>query len=864
MTGYHEAGVTMELGRSTIADAPPVVAIPRRERSVTGSATASAHSLGGSLAARRRLNDRDGLELRAHLVDAVGEAVVAIGPDGRVVYVNPPAEELYACSAGDALGRPASDVLGWGLPDDVVARMVTCDHDAVTWTGDLTLRDGATACITVAPVRIAGEVVAMVASAADTTERDLAQAALLHQSLHDEVTGLPNRRGLVARIDGALERHDFGASSIGIIRLDIHDLRTVSDSFGQMAASRVMETVSRSIAGAAHTGDVVARISGASFGILCPHVRRSSTATQLADRLRAVARQPVAVGANSVTLGASAGIASSTEGTEGAEELLQRANIALSHARELGRDESWMYDDEFRLQLLRQLELEALIRRAIALGEVTLGYQPIVRLHDQAIMGAEALLRMQDDQGEAISAFELVTVAERAGLIGDLGRLVLRTACREAARWQRQHPERFLSVSVNVSATQLNDARLPDDVEAVLKTTGLDAGRLNLEMTETVLMADSTWSIRQLARLKMSGVRLSADDFGTGYSSLAYLKRFPLDTIKADISFVAGLPDSPEDVAVVSAIAAMADALGLSVVAEGVENLRQLGELERLGCGYGQGYLWSRAVPGDELMELLDAAESETELVVSQPGRGRTLALADEEGVDVALRAFAHEVRNPLSVVTGWAAMLETDDPRSVDAPAAGGHIRRAGERIERLLVDLDDIVALEEGRVVLRASAVELWQLVGDLIEDLGPRLGVSVALDRSGASPVNVHVDVARIEQVIVNLVSNAAKFSPPAGEIEVLVGRHDGWAEVTVLDEGPGIPEADIALAFRKYGRLDRRQPGSGMGLYLARGIARAHGGEVIYQRRSAAGGARFDLRLPAEGAASGLPVLLPPAA
>lgn len=313
--------------------------------------------------------------------------------------------------------------------------------------------------------------------------------------------------------------------------------------------------------------------------------------------------------------------------------------------------------------------------------------------------------------------------------------------------------------------------------------------------------------------------------------------------------------------AVVSAIIALAEAVGLRVVAEGVENLRQLRELERLGCGFGQGYLWSRAVPGDDFIDLVEGGSVAAGGAPGEHGEGRS-RLDPDDSLQIAFRSFAHEARNPLSIVLGWAEILRSDAHGEEEVIEVGDHIRRAGERIERLLANLDDIVALEEGRLRLDARPVDLRVLVAELLADMTASVDGPLVFDQTDLTPAVVHADAGRIEQVVVNLVSNAAKFSPARSPVEVVVGLHGTWADVSVLDQGPGIDAAEVALAFRKFGRLDRAVTGTGMGLYLARGIARAHGGEVGYRARSPEGGSIFTLRLPTSSPprlAGGTPVV-----
>jgi signal transduction histidine kinase len=309
---------------------------------------------------------------------------------------------------------------------------------------------------------------------------------------------------------------------------------------------------------------------------------------------------------------------------------------------------------------------------------------------------------------------------------------------------------------------------------------------------------------------------------------LALLKQYPLDAIKADLSFVAGLPDSPEDVAILEAMMGVAKALGLYVVAEGVEDARQLAELQRLGCLFGQGYLWSPAVDGDLFLEEVQAPVT----IVAPDGSPVAVRAADgrgpsaqsrllEDDLDVVFRSLAHEIRTPLTVVMGYASLLESSvDP--ADRPMATS-IRSDVERF-----DLDRVVEA--------------------LVGDLSPVFSRPITVEVPGGEPVPVEADRSRVDQILTNLVSNAVKFSPGGTAVSVIVSATVDDVEVSVADEGPGIDPADIGLVYRKYARIDRTRSGSGLGLYLARGMARAHGGDVTYRRRSDAGGSVFTVRLP----------------
>jgi EAL domain-containing protein (putative c-di-GMP-specific phosphodiesterase class I) len=792
-----------------------------------------------------------GLELRASLIDSVDEALVAVDADGSVVFMNRAAEDLFGCSAGFALTRALADALPLRLPEGLVASLLNRPLTAGPWTGEVAVfsEDPCLVMLTISPIRVEDQVIALLLSARGRRRGGVLRG---QPDSHDEATGLLNLPGVIVGLTDMVEHHDFDTSAVAVIRIELDSTyRAALPSTGRRSAALAL-------ASAVHTGDIVGRSSESSFTVCCPHLLGANEAMRFAEGLRGLMADPVALGPDQIPRRAAAGLVMVYRPGDTAEELIHRTGLAVAHRRDREPADLAVYDDALQQQIMREVDIEVLLREAIAADEVPLAYQPVVQITDQAIVGAEALLRMVDDRGDPVPAPEAIEVAERTGLISELGLVVMRTACREAARWQHQHPERAIGVAVNVSASQLHDGTFPDQVEAVLNETGLKPARLTLEMTESVLMANSAQSTRQLARLKMSGVHLSADDFGTGYSSLAYLKRFPLEVIKADLSFVAGLPDSPEDVAIVSAIIAMADAVGLDVVAEGVENIRQLSELERLGCGFGQGYLWSRAVPGDEFLVLLERARAggAAPRAPVEPATRRAAAAGLDDSLQAVFRTFAHEVRTPLTVMTGWAALLDDADLRPAQRTEASRAIRRAGARIDRLVGSLDDVLALEDGHLELDARPVELRQVVTQLLDDFRPRLSHPIVFDRYDASPVKVHVDVARIEQVLTNLISNAAKFSPPGAPIEVVIGCHGTWADVSVLDQGPGIAEADVALAFRKYGRLGSSHRGLGIGLYLARGITRAHGGEVCYRRRAEPTGSIFNLRLPRGGGPLGL--------
>jgi len=407
-------------------------------------------------------------------------------------------------------------------------------------------------------------------------------------------------------------------------------------------------------------------------------------------------------------------------------------------------------------------------------------------------------------------------------------------------------------VSVNLSAGQVQDLDLPDKVRTVLEETQLDPSLLAFEIAESVLLDDVPTAARQLARLRMLGVQLTADDFGAGYSSLLTLRRLPLDAVKADISFVAGLPGSPEDVAILGAVMGVANALGLRVVAKGVENRGQLAELRRLGCDDGQGYHWSPGVAGAAFLAVVNASSTGAAADGSaaadgdpagRSGAGRVV----EDDLDVVFRALAHEIRTPLTVVMGYSSLLETTLGDGDDGVAATS-IRQAAERISHLVSNLEDVRMIDHGTLRLDVEVLDLRTLARDHVAEMATVLGRSVVLEHDRRESLMAEVDRPRVQQVLTNLISNAAKFSPRGSVITVAVIVDGDWVDVSVADEGPGIGPAEVGLMFRKYARGDRTRPGSGLGLYLARGTARAHGGDITFRRGRYGTGSVFTLRLP----------------
>jgi predicted signal transduction protein with EAL and GGDEF domain len=364
----------------------------------------------------------------------------------------------------------------------------------------------------------------------------------------------------------------------------------------------VLLTVTDLLRDALRPGDTLARLGGDEFAVCCEDLGSPEEAIVVAARIQERLRGPFEVQQQDVYVTVSIGIVLARgDGETTADAMLRDADAAVHRAKERGRDRFELFDEEMRTRAVRRLTLESELRRAIEREELEVFYQPVVALHSGLVTGVEALARWRHPTRGFIPPNEFVPLAEEAGVIGKLDELVLRTACREAAAWDTGP----VQVAVNVSGRHLEEAGFPEKVGALLGDAGLDPALLCLEITESVFLGDALRIRRQLALLDELGVEIAVDDFGTGYSSLRYLKRFPVHVLKVDQSFVAEIDRAPRDTAIVQAVIALAHALDLTVIAEGVETGGQLASLLGLGCERGQGYHWSEPVCAAEIREFL-------------------------------------------------------------------------------------------------------------------------------------------------------------------------------------------------------------------------------------------------------------------
>jgi diguanylate cyclase (GGDEF)-like protein len=443
-------------------------------------------------------------------------------------------------------------------------------------------------------------------------ERKRAQAAetaLQHQAFHDGLTDLPNRALLVDRLDHALARGERHPTQTAVLFLDLDRFKGVNDSLGHATGDELIVAMADRLRSVVRPGDTVARFGGDEFVILCEELEHEREAVAIAQRIAETLVVPFQLGERRIVLTASIGLAFASSAGETADSLLRGADCAMYRAKDRGRDRIELFDDDMRARALVRLETENDLRTAIDDGQLHIHYQPVVELPGGDVNGVEALVRWMHPRRGMVPPSEFIGLAEESGLILPIGALVLSGACRQVAAWNDAHRGRApLTVSVNLSAHQLIFPGLRDVVARALVDSALDPNLLCLEITETVLMEDAGSSRAVLDSLKALGVRLAVDDFGTGYSSLLYLRRFPVDILKVDRSFVSGLGQSPADTAIVAGVVGLAHALGLVAVAEGVETAEQADRLAGLGCNLAQGYRWSRPLPVEGLWQWLDDA----------------------------------------------------------------------------------------------------------------------------------------------------------------------------------------------------------------------------------------------------------------
>lgn len=432
----------------------------------------------------------------------------------------------------------------------------------------------------------------------DVTERRTYEQQLQYQAYHDALTGLPNRLLFLQRLREAQMQSLASGTNLAVLFMDLDRFKVVNDSLGHTAGDQLLVQVARRLSTCVRARDTVARLGGDEFILLLEEIDLTE-ARRIADRIMASLQAPVHVGGRDLVINASLGIRMSAGDLEAVDDLIRDADSALYHAKFSGRGRYHVFSEELMLAAMQQLEMESDLRRAVAQQEFELFYQPIINMESGAVTGAEALLRWHHPTRGLLLPGEFLGMAEETGLILEINQWVLETACRQIRCWIDQGT--LMQLSINLSAKELHSPALVENVKALLDRYQIPGNLLQVEVTESDMMLDRAGSARILRDMRDLGVRVALDDFGAGHSSLKYVKEFGVDVIKVDRSFVSGLPHHGDDLSIVTAIAALAGALGLTVVAEGVEREEHAAALRAIGCNLAQGFHFARPLPLSQL-----------------------------------------------------------------------------------------------------------------------------------------------------------------------------------------------------------------------------------------------------------------------
>jgi diguanylate cyclase (GGDEF)-like protein len=495
--------------------------------------------------------------------------------------------------------RAANGHFGDDIDPDFVEERLAAARAPEPWHMIRTTRDGRTISVLHQPLPGGGSL----STHEDITARRQAEAQIAHMAHYDALTDLPNRVLFREHLVKALESVDRG--KLAVLCIDLDRFKAVNDTLGHPIGDALLRAVGDRLQASARPADLVARLGGDEFAVVQAGTEQPIGATALATRLIAEIGKPFELDGHQVVVDASVGISIAPNDGTDPDKLLKSADMALYRAKKDGRDSYRFFEPDMdaRMQLRRKMELD--LRRALTLGEFEVYYQPLITLKTQKISGFEALLRWHHPERGMVPPMEFIPVAEEIGLIGQIGAWVLKRACLEAATWPDD-----IHIAVNLSPAQFKHRAVVLDVVAALGASGLPAHRLEVEITETVLLQDTESTVRILDELRNLGVRISMDDFGTGYSSLAYLQKFSFDKIKIDRSFVKNISERPQSIAIIRAVTALSISLGMKTTAEGVETEEELQTLKDEGCTEVQGYLFSKPVPAAQAAQLLQSRKA--------------------------------------------------------------------------------------------------------------------------------------------------------------------------------------------------------------------------------------------------------------
>ncbi|PKO49372.1 MAG: diguanylate cyclase [Betaproteobacteria bacterium HGW-Betaproteobacteria-4] len=547
-------------------------------------------------------------------LNSIGDAVLTTNLPGNVTYLNLVAEKMTGWSSENAIGRPLSEV--FRIVDGTTrleapnpAQLAIRENRTVGLAANSILlrRDGIESPIedSAAPIHNRdGQVAGAVIVFHDVSESHAMALKMAHLAQHDFLTGLPNRMLLTERLSRAIGQARRHSKRVALMFIDLDYFKHINDSLGHAVGDLLLQTAAERLKLCIRDTDTVCRQGGDEFVILLTEVEHTQDAAPVAEKILATFAEPCLIGGHELHVTLSIGISIYPDDGLDADGVMKSADTAMYHAKANGRNNYQFFTTEMNIRAVRRLFVEGNLRRALKQGEFQLYYQPKIDLATGLMIGSEALIRWQDPEHGLVYPKQFVQIAEESGLIVPIGSWVLREACRQVCAWQ-DSGLLAVPVSVNISAVEFRHKGFLEGVATILKETGMLPSFLELELTESILMQDAESSASVLESLKAMGMQLAIDDFGTGYSSLSYLKRFPINTLKIDQSFVQDIDIDVDDASIVSAMIGMGKSLKQRVIAEGVETESQLAFLRKLQCDEGQGFLFGHPLPADEFERLL-------------------------------------------------------------------------------------------------------------------------------------------------------------------------------------------------------------------------------------------------------------------
>jgi diguanylate cyclase (GGDEF)-like protein/PAS domain S-box-containing protein len=540
------------------------------------------------------------------LVRNASDVIAILDADASFRYVSPSAESVWGMSPADLEGKTPFSIV---YPQDLAHLQALLDHVCMEEEGSLSgeIRwdrgdDSWSACEIHLSNRLSEPAISgIIMTCRDITERKAIEAQLAHQAFHDALTGLPNRALFMESLGRALTRAQRSMSGVAVIFIDLDGFKVINDSLGHDTGDQLLLAVSEQLGNCIRSGDTVARLGGDEFIILLEDLNDAAAVHEIADRIVRQFAEPIFLNEREIFTSASLGIAFNGLKDCTPDDLVRAADTAMYYAKNTGKARYVVFDPSMNVRALERLELGTDLRHALERNELRICYQPIIDMATGNICEVEALARWEHPRLGMISPLQFIPIAEETGLIVSVGQWILEETCRQLKAWDKDH----IACSVNLSARQLQQDNLVEEIARILEETGIEPGRLKLEITESVMMQEMESTVEKLHQIKALGIQLAIDDFGTGYSSMAYLSSLPVDTLKIDRSFIQKIGQLTDDEAIIRAMISLAKTLNLKVTSEGIETVEQYDYLHQMGSDCGQGFYLSRPLPGSELDFLL-------------------------------------------------------------------------------------------------------------------------------------------------------------------------------------------------------------------------------------------------------------------